>query len=323
MQKYFLIFDIGGTKTTTVLFNMNGEPVSDFLVTSSVTYSGENAVFHKTVGQGYRTLRESGISKEDVAAIGVAAPGPLDYRTGLIINVPMMGWKNFPLGKLLSEEFNVPVFVDNDGNLGALAEACIGVAKDMHTVLYQTISTGCGGGIAINGEIFHGHSGFAGEFGHVTINAHGIPCGCGGEGCFELYASGTALIRRMKRDMEKGIHSVAFESIAYDPKRINGKILSDAAEQGDAYALSMFREEGYYIGVGIANLLNIFDPDAVVLAGGITKAANWFQGEMMRQIQRNTCFPVEEDRIRFSKMNDRAVAYGACCMVMQKVLHEK
>ena len=280
-MRHFLIIDIGGTKTTAVVFNDQGEPITDFIVKSSRTYEGEDAVFQNTVELAYEVLEAAGMKKEDIAGVGVAAPGPLDYRTGLILDVPMMGWRNFPLGDRLKAEFGAPVYVENDGNLGALAEANVGVAKGENVVLYQTISTGCGGGIAIGGEIFHGHSGFAGEFGHVSINFSGPKCGCGGSGCFELYASGTAVNNRMKRDMKCGIKSLAFEAVGYDPDKVNGKILSDAAEKGDPYAINMLQQEGYYIGVGLSNLFNMFDPDVVVLAGGMVKADKYFWYNMI------------------------------------------
>ena len=314
-MRYFLIIDIGGTKTTAVVFNDQGEPVTDFKVKSSRTYEGEDAVFQNTIELAYDVLEAAGKKKEEIEGIGVAAPGPLDYKTGLILDAPLMGWKNFPLGERLRQEFGVPVYVETDGNLGALAEANVGVAKGENVVLYQTISTGCGGGIAIGGEIFHGHSGFAGEFGHVSINFAGPKCGCGGSGCFELYASGTAMNNRMKRDMKCGIRSLAFESIGYDPEKVNGKILSDAAEKGDPYAINMLQQEGYYIGVGLSNLFNLFDPDVIVLAGGMVKADKYFWYTMMNEIHRHTCFQVEENRIRISELNDKVVAYGAYVMV--------
>lgn len=315
----YLVIDIGGTKTTVVIFDEQGIPKTDFLVKKSRTYEGQDAVLENTIELAYEGLKKANITKEDIVGIGVAAPGPLDYKTGVIIDVPMMGWKNFPLGECLRKEFDVPVYVENDGNLGALAEANIGVAKGEETVLYQTISTGCGGGIAINGEIFHGRNGFAGEFGHVSVDFSGPKCGCGGNGCFELYASGTAVNNRMKRDIENGIKSKAFEAVNYDVNLVNGKILGDAAEEGDSYAVSMLQQEGYYIGVGIANLINLFDPDVVVLAGGMVKTDKYFWKTMMDEIQRRSCFPFDEDRIRISKLNDKVVAYGAYVMVKNKL----
>ena len=318
-MKYYLILDIGGTKTTSVLFDENGEPLTEFRVKKSRTYEGEDAVFQNTVELAYEVLKEAGKTKEDLSGIGVAAPGPLDYKTGLIIDVPMMGWKNFPLGDRLKKEFGTSVYVENDGNLGALAEANIGVAKGENVVLYQTISTGCGGGIAIGGEIYHGRSGFAGEFGHMTINFAGPSCGCGGSGCFELYASGTAVNRRMKRDIKAGIKSKAFESISYDPEKVEGRLLSEAAATGDPYAIDMLRQEGYYIGVGLSNLINLLDPDVIVLAGGMAKAYSYFKQSMVDEIKRHACFPFDEDRIRISKLNDKVVAYGAYVMVKKAV----
>ncbi|MCD7820005.1 MAG: ROK family protein [Lachnospiraceae bacterium] len=316
-MKHYLILDIGGTKTTTVVFTENGTPITDFFVTSSRAYEGEEAVFQNTMDVAYKTIQAAGIDRTDIAGIGVAAPGPMDYKKGLILDAPMMGWKNFPLGDRIRSEFGVPVYVENDGNLGALAEANLGVAVGKEAVLYQTISTGCGGGIAINGRIYHGHSGFAGEFGHETINFSGIPCGCGGFGCFETYASGTAVNRRMQRDMEKGIKSLAFESIGYDSSKINGKILGEAAEKGDSYALAVLRQEGFYIGVGLANLMNLFDPDVIVLAGGMMKSSKWFWTDMINEMKKRTCFDVDESRVCLSELNDRVVAYGAYYLIKE------
>ncbi len=314
-MKNYLIIDIGGTKTTAVVFDNHGEPITEFKVKKSRTYEGQDVVFQNTIELAYEVLKESKLRKEDICGIGVAAPGPLDYKTGVIIDAPMMEWKNFPLGERLREEFGVPVFVENDGNLGALAEANVGVAKGENVVLYQTISTGCGGGIAIDGKIYHGRNGFAGEFGHVSINFAGPECKCGGNGCFEMYASGTALNGRMKRDIENGIKSMAFEAINYDTKQVGGKILGDAAEKGDAYAINMLQQEGSYIGMGLANLINLFDPDIIVLAGGIVKTEKYFWKTMMEEIRRSACFEFDEDRIRISKLNDKVVAYGAYVMV--------
>lgn len=318
-MKHFLILDIGGTKTTAVVFNEKGEPVSNFIVRASRTYEGEDAVLRNTMETAYEVLGSIGMMKSDICGVGVAAPGPLNYKTGVIIDVPMMGWKNFPLGPKLQEEFRVPVYVENDGNLGALAEANVGVAKGEEVVLYQTISTGCGGGIAINGSIFHGHNGFAGEFGHVSVNFAGPRCGCGGSGCFEMYASGTAVNHRMKRDIRSGIKSKAFELIGYDPDRVNGKILTDAADFGDTYAINELVHEGYYIGIGLSNLINLFDPDAIVLAGGMVKANKYFWDSMMNEIKRHSCFQIHDGLIRVSELNDRVVAYGAYVMIKKAV----
>ena len=315
-KEYYLILDIGGTKTTGAVFTRDGHPVNDFfLKVPSVTYEGENAVFENTVAVGRRVLQETGIDASQLIAIGAPAPGPLDHDTGLIIDVPMMGWKNFPLGELLSKEFGVPAFIENDGNLGALAEQRAGVAKGEKSVLYMTVSTGCGGGIVFNGEIYRGHNGDAGEFGHMSIDYDGLDCGCGGKGCLELYASGTAMNRRMRADMKNGVKSLVFEKADFKEENINGAILMQAAEEGDEYAIKFFKQEGRYLGAGLGNLFNLFDPDVFVLGGGVTKSSKWFIDDMMEEINKRCCREVEKDRIRFSEMNDLVTLYGAYFMV--------
>ncbi len=317
-MSYYLILDIGGTKTTGAVFTPDGKPVDDlFYVAPSRTYEGCDAVFENTVEVGREVLKRTGIDAGEIAGIGAAAPGPLDHRTGVIINVPMMGWKDFPLGGKLEKEFSVPVRLDNDGNLGAFAEQRMGVAKGAASVLYMTVSTGCGGGIVLDGEIYRGFGGAAGEMGHISIDINGIPCNCGSNGCLELYASGTAMNRRMARDIEKGVKSLAFEEIGYDPEKVSGKILGSAAEAGDGYALSFLQEEGRYLGMGLANFFNLFDPEVFVLGGGITHLKKWFYDEMMRTLERCTCSRVSPDRVRFSELNDKVVVYGAYWLIKE------
>lgn len=319
-MKYYLILDLGGTKTTGAVFTENGKPLNNyFFVAKSQTYHGEDAVYDNTLMVAKTVLENTGVKKEDLIGVGVAAPGPLDYKTGVILDVPMMGWHNFPLGQKLSDEFGVPVCLDNDGNLGALAEQRMGVAKGEQNILYLTVSTGCGGGIIINGELYRGHTGCAGEFGHMTVNYHGLSCGCGGSGCLEKYASGTALNTRMKRDMKKGVECQMFHDINYDLNEINGMALAAAAEKGDLYAIELLQQEGFYLGIGLANCFNLFDPDVIVLGGGVTKSKKWFHPAMMREITRHTCLPVTDDRVRYSVLNDKVVVYGAYCMIKEHV----
>ena len=217
MSKYYLIMDIGGTKTTGALFTEDGKPVDDyFYVVKSQTYKGEEAVYQNTKSALDHIIEHFNVNMDDVLGIGVGGPGPLDVKRGVIIYSPMMGWKNFPIVDRLKQDFKKPVIMDNDGNLGALAEQRCGEGKGLDNVLYMTVSTGCGGGAVINREIYHGKTDSAAEFGHMSINLEGKECPCGGKGCLELYASGTAMKRRLVEDMKAGIKSSAFEAAGYD-----------------------------------------------------------------------------------------------------------
>ena len=318
MSKYYLIMDIGGTKTTGALFTEDGKPVDDyFYVVKSQTYKGEEAVYQNTKSALDHVIEHFHVNMDDVLGIGVGGPGPLDVKRGVIIYSPMMGWKNFPIVDRLKQDFHKPVIMDNDGNLGALAEQRCGEGKGLDNVLYMTVSTGCGGGAVINREIYHGKTDSAAEFGHMSINLEGKECPCGGKGCLELYASGTAMKRRLVEDMKAGKKSAAFEAAGYDPEKIDAKYLAEAAEAGDAYALDFYKQEVYYLGCGLSILFNLFDPDVFVLGGGVTKAKKYFHDEMMKQLNERTVMHVTEDRVKYSVLNDRVVMYGAYYLIKE------
>lgn len=320
MSKYYLIMDIGGTKTTGALFTEDGEIVDDYTYTAkSQTFKGEEAVYQNTKAVLEVVIDHFKVSMDDILGIGVGSPGPLDTKTGVIVHAPLMGWKNFPIVQRLKEDFHKPVCLDNDGNLGALAEQRRGLGKGCSNMMYMTVSTGCGGGVIINGEIYHGKNDGAGEVGHVSIDPEGKPCPCGGKGCFELYASGTAINNQMKADLRAGKKNLVFELAEYKEENIEGKVLSEAAARGDAYALEIYRKEGYYLGVGLSNLFNLFDPEVFVLGGGVTKAKEFFHEELIRTLKERCIQPVEEDQVKYSIMNDRVVLYGAYHLIRDYV----
>lgn len=312
MSKYYLSLDIGGTKTSSSVFDENGNIVNNYVLKrKSETFKGEEAVYQNTKNVLEEILSELKIKKEDVIAMGVGSPGPLDTKKGIIIHAPLMGWENFPIVERLKEDFELPVYLDNDANLGALAEVRCGEGKGCKNLIYMTVSTGCGGGIIINNDIYRGSHDGAGEVGHMSVLPDGIDCPCGSKGCFELYASGTAINERMKADMLAGKKSLAFELAGHDPEKIDGSLLLKAASQNDEYALEAYRLEGYYLGLGIANLFNILDPEAIVLGGGVTKAKDYFHESCIKTLKKRCVHKVNDDMLRYSKLNDLVVLYGA------------
>lgn len=312
MSKYYLSLDIGGTKTSASVFDENGDIVNNYVLKrKSETFKGEEAVYQNTKNVLEEILSELKIKKEDVIAMGVGSPGPLDTKKGIIIHAPLMGWENFPIVERLKEDFELPVYLDNDANLGALAEVRCGEGKGCKNLIYMTVSTGCGGGIIINNDIYRGSHDGAGEVGHMSVLPDGIDCPCGSKGCFELYASGTAINERMKADILAGKKSLAFELAGHDPEKIDGSLLLKAASQNDEYALEAYRLEGYYLGLGIANLFNILDPEAIVLGGGVTKAKDYFHESCIKTLKKRCVHKVNDDMLRYSKLNDLVVLYGA------------
>jgi glucokinase len=315
---YYLALDIGGTKTSAALFTPSGEIAGNLVLTiKSETFRGEDAVY-----QNVRSLLEDLIQRHEVAlteivGIGVGSPGPLDTKQGIIIHAPLMKWRNFPIKERLAADFRLPVCLDNDGNLGALAEQRCGVARGLRNMVYMTVSTGCGGGILINGEIYRGAHDGAGEVGHMSIDPEGLACPCGSRGCFERYASGTALLNTMRSDMAAGKKSRVFDLAAHDGQPLSGRHLDLAAASGDAYALALYRREGYYLGVGLANIFNLFDPELIVLGGGITKGRHFFHQTMMETLKERSEQPIHDDSVRYSEMNDLVVLHGAFFLIRE------
>ncbi|MEF9942425.1 MAG: ROK family protein [Lachnospiraceae bacterium] len=318
MSKYYLIMDIGGTKTTGALFTEDGMIVEDYThVEKSQTFKGEEAVYQNTKMVFDHIVAKFHVDMKDVLGIGVGCPGPLNTKTGVIVHAPLMGWKNFPLVERLKQDFHLPVVLDNDGNLGALAEQRCGVAKGLDNVMYMTVSTGCGGGLVVGGNIYHGRNDGAGEVGHMSIDPKGLECPCGNRGCFEMYASGTAMNRRLQADMKAGKKNKVFDLAKYDATILDGKILTQAAELGDEYALNFYKKEAYYLGIGISNIFNLFDPDVLVIGGGVSKANKFYHEEMMHVIKERCIQSITDDSIRYSVMNDRVVLYGAYYLIKE------
>jgi len=319
-MEYYLALDIGGTKISAALFNKNGVIEDGYIHRAlSETGRGAQAVYENVRAAVQNVLErfKDSIPKKNIAGIGVGCPGPLDTKKGIIIYAPLMGWRNFPVAQKLQEDFDLPVLVDNDGNLGAFAEVRSpeGKAYKLSNIVYMTVSTGCGGGIIIDGNIYHGRGDGAGEVGHVSINSEGERCPCGNYGCLELYASGTAILSKLKNDFKRGVKSRVFELAQGKTENISAALLNRAACEGDPYALEVYKKEGYYLGVGIANVFNMLDIEAFVLGGGVTKAKQFFHSELEAVFLERCIHKVDSGAIRYSDLNDNVVLYGAYFLI--------
>lgn len=317
LGKYYLSLDIGGTKTSAAVFDENGNIKKNYVYTTkSVTDQGKEKVYENTRNAVNSTLRALGMDKKDLKGIGVGAPGPLNVKKGEIIHAPLMNWTNFPLVKRLCEDYGIPVCLENDGNLGALAENMCGRAVGKRDVIYITVSTGIGGGFVHCGQIYHGSGDGALEAGHITVFPSGLKCPCGSVGCLELYASGTAITKKIRDDMKEGkIKSIAFEMAGYDERLLNSKVLYEAALKNDKYAQDIFRSAGEYLGIGIGILFTLFDPDVLVIGGGVSKASKFFIENLMYEARQHSINPIRNEQIQISDLCDRVVLYGAYYLI--------
>ena len=213
--------------------------------------------------------------KENVAGVGVCAPGPLNPKTGVIINPPNLpGWRNIELARLLESHFHLPARVENDANAAGLAEVLFGAAVGYRDVFYVTVSTGIGTGIIINKKIYHGKNGVAGEGGHVSIDFRSpYRCGCGTLGCIEALAAGPGMARRARVALEQEYNrpSMLRELSGGDLRVITPVMIQEAARRGDDLAKSLIEETGFYLGVWLGGMISLFDPEAIIIGGGVAQ----------------------------------------------------
>jgi glucokinase len=221
-----------------------------------------------------------------IAGIGICAPGPLDPRTGIVINPPNLpGWRNFPLATEISKAYCLPVRVDNDGNAAALAEALWGAGRGYRNVFCATIGTGIGTGIVFDGQIYHGRTGAAAEGGHNTIDYHGPRCGCGKLGCIEILASGPAIARRAsEKIVTEGRASAILELAGGRVDRISSEMVGRAYAAEDLLAKEVLEETAALLTVWLGNIVDLLEPDVMIIGGGAGAMLRPFFGEIEERL---------------------------------------
>lgn len=266
---FILGIDIGGTKLAVGLVTQEGDLVAQDRVPTLAT-EGPDKVIDRLIQLCRRVVAESGISWSQVRAAGVGCGGPLDPETGVIYEPPNLpGWVAVPLVQRLRDALGIPVYLDNDANAAALGEHRFGAGRGVANLVYLTISTGIGGGIIIGNKLYQGENGNAGEIGHMSMVYDGRACNCGSNGCLEAYASGTNIAARAREAVIAGEESLLV-SLAGSPEAISGETIMAALGQEDPVAVRIWDETVQILGAGIANVINIFNPQRVVLGGGIT-----------------------------------------------------
>ncbi|WP_244833993.1 ROK family protein [Clostridium sp. BJN0001] len=283
MQKYVIGIDLGGTKISTALSDLNGEIVSQTTVPTKAD-EGEIPVLNRIINSVSSVIEDSSADLSEIKAIGIGSPGPLDAEKGVIIYTPNLPFKDFNLVEPLKKKFNLPVFLDNDANVATIGEYMFGAGKGSKDVIFFTISTGVGGGAILNGKIYRGHTSNALEIGHMTIEQNGPRCNCGNIGCVEALASGTAIAKRAKEALE----SKAETSLRQYEKVTSAEVFEEA-KKGDTIAKDIISSALNYLGIAVANAVTIFDPEVVIMGGGVTKAGD-IVFDTVRKVVDKRCF---------------------------------
>jgi glucokinase len=284
-QSGFIIgVDIGGTKVAAGLVAPNGE-IRYHTRVPMLTSDGPEAGL-SSVTQAIDQVRAKATAADgELLGIGICAPGPLDPKTGVILNPPnVQCWRNFPLADEISKKYKIPVKVDNDANAAALAEALWGAGRGFRNIFYATLGTGIGTGIIFDGHIYHGRTGAAAEGGHMSIDYRGPVCACGKHGCIEVYAAGPSIAKRAQALLDSGTtQSPVLRSLAADGK-VTTEMVAQAYAQGDPVATQILKETVEVLALWLGNTIDLLEPDVIIVGGGVAAMMKPFFGEIHDQL---------------------------------------
>jgi glucokinase len=315
-MRLILGVDVGGTNVVVGTVAEDGSALYGLQKERTRTTDGPEAVVQQIAMMVERSLEATGtaLARDDlnVVGVGIGSPGPLDTKRGVVLTTPNLGWTNFPLRDRVSEAVDLPATLDNDANCAIFGEWWRGAARGGRVVVGLTVGTGIGGGIVLDGRIFHGASDIAGEFGHMSIDSTGRRCKCGNYGCLEAYASGSAIADRAVEGIEVGAETRLPEYVNGELDTITAQVVYDAAHDGDEYALEVIEDTARFLGTGVANLINIFNPEIAVICGGVTAAGERLFAPLRKEVALRAFKPaVEMCRIVAGELAGTAGVYGA------------
>ncbi|MFS0558251.1 ROK family protein [Brevibacillus sp. 179-C9.3 HS] len=298
-DEYAIGLDLGGTKILTGLVDRGGRIIAQKQL-PTFAEEGEKAVIERVLSAIHDVLSASGIDPRKVRGVGIASAGVINSERSEVVFASNLGWRNVPIGTLIEQRFGLPVRLFNDANAAAIAEWLWGAGAGTQNMIYVTVSTGVGAGVISGGRLICGRDGSAGEFGHISIDWNGPSCSCGNRGCLENYASGTAIENAARHKL----------TTTNDP--VTAKSISEAALAGDPFSEQIIKQAGFYLGVGAANLIYLFNPEVIVFGGGVMNASTILMPEIKKSM-RDRCIPglAQDVRVVLSQIGVEAGVMGA------------
>lgn len=308
-KKYVIGVDLGGTKIYTALVDLEGNIIKEKTV-ETLAHEGEQAVIGRIIDTINYVI--DGTDKDLIRAIGIGSPGPLDVKNGVIIETANLPFKNFEIVKTIKEEYELPTYLDNDANVATLGEFMFGAGKGTENMVFITASTGIGGGAVLNGKLFRGATGNALEVGHMTVSTEGPRCGCGNLGCAEALGSGTAIGRRAKEAVSTNVKTSLKN---YD--NVTSKEVFKEAANGDRVAKNILNTSLTYLGIAVANTITNFDPEKVVVGGGVVNGGD-IVIDTIRNVVEERCMAafVENCKIEKAVLGGKAGVLGAAALAI-------
>jgi glucokinase-like ROK family protein len=284
---------------------------------------GQAAIIRRALDIMAEAVKHAKSDGGHILGLGLGVPGLVDVSTGTLLFGPNLGWRNVPFSQILHDQFDFPVYVDNEANMGALGESYFGAARAARLVLYVSAGVGIGGGIVLDGRIMPGSTGFAGEVGHMTIAPDGLRCNCGNLGCWETLASQSAVFRRVRESIDRGRPSKLAELTRGKWEALTIPLIVQAAQGGDRVALDALHDTGVYLGIGLANLVNALNPERVVF-GGILSTAGEFLIPVIKRViaERALRWSSEAVQVLVAAHGSDACVIGGIATVFHQVLSQ-
>ena len=315
MKKYRIGVDVGGTNVKIALVDLDGKIAYSNTVPTRAEMGYEAGV--NNIKQAIKDImQESNQSSKTIEAIGFGLPGQIDYKEGVVKNLPNIpGWVDIPLSKIIEDEFQIPTKLDNDVRCAALGELNFGAGKGCENLICITVGTGIGSGIILNGKLVRGAANAAGEIGHIKMQMNGGPlCGCGDYGCFEAFASGPAIVT-MAKEYISGGKSAKYKEMATDGI-ITLYIVAQAALQGDTVSIQIFKQIGKIIGIGLASVVNLLNPEKIIIGGGVADAGEILL-EPIRQTIQDRAMPIQASSVKVvpAQLANAAGVIGASLLI--------
>ena len=313
---YFVGIDLGGTNIKAGIVDDQGKMLNKASIKTNADRPCED-IFHDMGNLAAQVIEEAGLKKEDISAIGIGSPGTPDNEAGLLVYAKNLPFNNAPMRKVIREVIDLPVYIDNDANCAAMAEAVAGAAKGVKDSVTITLGTGVGAGVIINGAIYSGFNQAGSEFGHTVLVSGGEQCTCGRKGCFEAYASASALVRMTKEAADANPDS-KLNDVIKDLGKVNGKVAFIAQSMGDAAADGVIDRYTDYLADGLANAINAFMPEVLVVGGGVCNEGDPLLIPLQEKTMSRPFFGpgVRKTRIELAQMGNDAGIVGAAMMGM-------
>ncbi|MDP8296986.1 MAG: ROK family protein [Candidatus Orphnella occulta] len=317
IKNRILAIDFGATFVKFGLLNLKGE------ILKKGSFSTKAHLSRKSLVSRIITESELMITglKKSLLGVGIGVPGPVDYKKGVIYNLTnVKGWRGVPLRDIIRSQLKVPVFVDNDANAACIGEAKWGAAKGFKDVVCITLGSGLGSAVMIDGKIFRGRGYSAAEMGHMCIERHGLKCNCGSRGCLETFAGNSYIVKEAVNRLKRGEKSILSKLTDGKLSEITPKLIHEASKKGDQFSIKVWQRMGENVGIGLSNIVNIFNPEVIVIGGGLAKSGK-FLFDSIKTTVKARAMPIftKDLKIKKAKFIEDAGTVGAAALVIDGV----